>query len=115
MTVTADSSVPQPGPITRIEAELDRTWRQRSWGAFLRTWGMSVVITAAAGFLIPLVLLGVYALFITMFFGSDARGLPNVLSTSALIGSMAGVACLIITVPVMAIRASQGGPQSESR
>jgi len=106
VTVAAGSRAPQPGPITRFEAELDRTWRQRNWGAFMRTWVLSVALTAAAGFLIPLVLLGVYALFMTTFFGTEARGIPNVLSTSGLIGGMAGLVCLIFTLPVTALRSS---------
>jgi hypothetical protein len=110
VTLPAGSSPPQTGPITRIEAELEGAWRERRWGAFLRTCVLSIALTAAIGFFIPVIMLGTYTLFM-LIIGTGAR-IPNLWSVCAWIAGYAGMVTLVMTVPIMALKSLQGGPRS---
>jgi hypothetical protein len=98
------------GPVRRLDLELERTWRERRWGAFMRAWIVSIVLAAAAGFVIPMVMIGAYALISIVLIRSDSRFLADLWSVFLWISALAGFFTLIFTVPIMALKASQGDP-----
>ena len=91
-----------------LDAELENAWRERRWASFMRAWITSIALTAAAGFLFPLVMIGFYTL-IAMIFVRDNRS-PDILSVCAWIAALAGGITLIFTLPVMALKSFQGSP-----
>ena len=107
--------MPKRALVGPLEAELENAWRQRRWGSFLRAWITSIALTAAAGFLFPLVMIGFYTLIAMIFVRGDNRA-PDILSVCASIAALAGGMTLIFTVPIMALKSLQGSPPpSEAR
>jgi hypothetical protein len=95
------------GVVGQVDSELNGSWRERRWGSFIRAWIMAVVISAAAGFIVPLVMLGIYTFITAVLMQSDGRGTPDLLSLCASIAALAGTITLIFTVPITALKSLQ--------
>jgi hypothetical protein len=93
---------------TAIGTELESAWRERRWGAFLRAWIASVALAAVAGFVAPLVMVGVYILISLLRL--DNRFAADLLSVCLWISGLAGFLILIFTMPIMALKSLQGYP-----
>jgi hypothetical protein len=90
-----------------LDLELESAWRERRWGAFLGAWIMSIALAAAVGFVAPLVMVGVYIL-ISLLFSLDNRFAADIWSVCLWIASLAGMFTLLFTLPIMALKSSQG-------
>ena len=99
----------KPGPIRRLDLELDSAWHERRWGTFLGAWIKSIALAAVVGFVVPLVMVGVYILF-SLLFRLDNRFAADIWSVCLLISGVAGFLTLIFTVPFMALKSSHGDP-----
>jgi hypothetical protein len=86
--------------ITELDKQLVSTLREGRWGAFLRVWLTSVVVTAAVGFIAPLILIGLVVVVTSLFGGEGAKWAPNLLDICMGIAAMAGGAVLIFTAPI---------------
>ena len=95
------------GFISRLDAELHSAWRQRRWGSFLRAWITAIITTAAAGFVFPLFMIGIYTLITMIFARVENRGGPGLLSLCGSIAALAAFFTLIFTLPIMSLKASQ--------
>ena len=100
----------QNGFVRRLDIELENSWRERRYAAFVRAWITSVALAAATGFVVPLVMIGVYTLIALLIIGSAGRGTPNILSVCMWIGGLAGMITLLFTIPIMALRSLQQNP-----
>lgn len=98
------------GFVSRLDVELESAWRERRWGSFIRAWVTTVVLAGAAGFLLPLVMIGIYLIISMLVFRAEGKGAPTILSTCTSIGALAGSVALIFTIPIMALKSLQGGP-----
>jgi hypothetical protein len=76
----------------------------------MRAWITSIVLAAAVGFVVPLIMIGAYILITMVFISSDNRFAADIWSVCGWIASLAGIFTLIFTVPIMAVKASQGEP-----
>jgi hypothetical protein len=92
-----------------LDLELDSAWRERRWGAFLGAWIKSIALAAVAGFVAPLVLVGLYIL-ISLLFRLDNRFAADLWSVCLWISGLAGFFTLIFTVPIMVLKSSQDDP-----
>lgn len=100
----------KPGPVRRLDLELEGAWRERRWGAFLRAWITSIALAAAVGFVVPLVMIGVYFLISMVLIRSDNRFAADIWSVCLWIASLAGTFTLMFTLPIMALKSSRGDP-----
>ena len=99
----------KPGPIRRLDLELDSAWRERRWGTFLGAWIKSIALAAVVGFVAPLVMVGV-SMLISLLFRLDNRFAADIWTVCLWISGLAGFFTLIFTVPFMALKSSQGDP-----
>lgn len=98
------------GFVRRLEVELEDSWRERRYAAFMRAWITSIALTAAVGFVVPLIMIGVYSFIAFVIIGSEGRGTPNIWSVCLWIGGLAGTTTLLFTIPIMAMRTLQPSP-----
>ena len=110
VAVAGQVPLEKTGLIRRLDLELESAWRERRWGAFMRAWITSIVLAAAAGFVIPLVMIGIYTLISIVLIRSDNRFVADIWGVFLWISGLAGFFTLIFTVPIMALKSSQGGP-----
>ena len=112
MSDAAIGSTPAPakklGFVGRLDIELESSWRERRWGAFVRAWITTVVVAAAAGFVIPLVMISIYTFVSVVLIRADNKNVPGILNVCSSIAGLTGLLTLIFTVPVMALKSLQG-------
>jgi len=113
MSETTSNLAPaaKPGFVSGLDLELENSWRERRWGAFVRAWLTAVVTTAVAGFVFPLVMIGIYTLIAMIIFRAEGRGAPPLLTVCASIAGLAGLVALIFTAPMTALKVSQDQPR----
>jgi hypothetical protein len=99
---------------------LQNAWRTRNWPSFIRVWLIASVAMAAATFgiafillYIPFLVYNVPVSISALIFGSTAKlagpSLGELFSTiAAPLAVMVGLATLIFTVPVMALKQLSG-------
>ncbi len=110
MTISDTSDVAptprEPGFVTRLDNQLENSWRERRWGSFLRGWVATILVTAAAGFVVSLIMIGTYEVVLNLIF-HGGKGWKELLSICAGIAALAGGSALIFTVPVIFTKAGQ--------
>jgi hypothetical protein len=97
------------GFVSRLDDELENSWRGRRWGSFFRAWAAAIIITAAAGFIVPLIMLGAYETFVSIVFNSG-KGWAQLLRICAGVSAIAGGSALLFTAPVISVKAGQIKP-----
>lgn len=93
-----------PGLVSRLDSQLENSWRERRWGSFLRGWVATIVVTAAAAFVVSLVMIGTYELVLNLIF-HGGKGWKELLGICAGIAALAGGSALLFTVPVIFTKA----------
>jgi hypothetical protein len=95
---------------------LERSWRERNWGIFIRVWLMATFWVAVLAFLLPFIfgyipafLYNVVASVVAVIAGGAAKlvglSFSEVLRTMAVpFCAMVGLFTLIFTVPVMLLK-----------
>jgi hypothetical protein len=101
----------EPGFVSRLDNQLENSWRERRWGSFLRAWVAAIIVTAAAGFIVSLIMIGTYELILSLIF-HGGKGWKDVLGISSGIAAMAGGSAIIFTLPVIFTKSGQGKTRS---
>ena len=95
-----------PGPVARLDNELESSWREGRWGSFVRAWIATIILTTVVGFVVTLVMIGVYDLILSVIF-HGGKGWREVLITSLGISAMAGGTAVLFTLPVMLVKGAR--------